>query len=1106
MSVEISELSGMRDPDGVSSMILHHLIVNTLAELPDGHLYSRLFDEEDEDQANNWIYLIEKFYYIVEIMIETPDPKSLELSWLDHRKQQILREVFNAGLISREYISGHMKVIWDQIIGERHFGEMMEYELPPVLIYVGMQLPDPDMTRPGPYHLGVLYPDEGLELIRHGLSYVTHNAHRAGRNAPWHFQKGRKQLLVEPPQPKRLENFTRIYPQPVVFEASEDDSWKVFPDIRVPDFRDIISELAANLVNRSHPQLRKMPYRQVITAWGGASKIAKRLYGYIDRDLRLLKGQKLSVELLNKVAVKQSGRSNLWLPNSGYVDYVTDDRDARYIRMYIGQAKVSDRRLMQHINDATRPLPQSLHIFIVHRGNGRRAMNFLKLWTVHDLDSMDEESAMILPNILEMAMCAAFQSLPQQVLETFFAPRTSRDHQYSGVGLNVLCPLYQGMRSLLKVRQETIAYLESSLDPQITMYPTFRARPRGPSLSVERWNGDIKIETWKEHIQLFRSALGIAGNGDDVFDAPATPPTEPPISGHQGAKEGLATAIAHITGEAIHEGFPVGNIAAKIGIVVTRCVVSMEEQSVPWGIRETGFTEGNCLLWLADPRRRNLTRRCQALGAESSKSLIQFHRHIIRHSGLRVIILDAEASDLIRPSIPPDLLNEFQLQWYCGTISGFVEKDDQGRLQRVYVQSPRPLASLLSCPGPATQTISEMFKFTAAMTGTHGIRPYYCASSSAVHQILKIYGEEQDGAPRITATDIPLAILAFLYRKGFRQPEDIQRLIDIGGYPSRGLLLLLVVLRRQPHHFGGSRSLQMAGSKRKVHRRGIFSSDEMRKVDCLLPVAMKLPPMGGDSQLSRKTLAHVAVECLAPLDGRVDNRELKDMIQLADEKEEELTETSVEDSNGYLDLEANDVGVDTPYIDIFPELDDDIDDMQPDHDIAISQSSKFPHSRTPRAPPDWRRNRENHRGILGDGVKYRGAWQPEKGGLVLHVLPDLAHVSITLKGKERRADYASEILVRAEVHPAKRHPNCWALDARDTDPGAKLAFVLDDGEGEKFINVEGEGNARKANTFVDWFSGCSLETIAGRPRRHLDTGKGNTVLCKSPHGARGPRT
>lgn len=39
-------------------------------------------------------------------------------------------------------------------------------------------------------------------------------------------------------------------------------------------------------------------------------------------------------------------------------------------------------------------------------------MNFLKLWSIYDIDSLDGESAVIFPNILEMSFSVAFQSLP----------------------------------------------------------------------------------------------------------------------------------------------------------------------------------------------------------------------------------------------------------------------------------------------------------------------------------------------------------------------------------------------------------------------------------------------------------------------------------------------------------------------------------------------------------------------------------------------------------------------------------------------------------------------------------------------------------------------
>jgi len=51
----------------------------------------------------------------------------------------------------------------------------------------------------------------------------------------------------------------------------------------------------------------------------------------------------------------------------GYVDYITDDRDYEYVRMYHGQA------IVEGCND-------SLHYFLLWPGNGHPTANFLGVW------------------------------------------------------------------------------------------------------------------------------------------------------------------------------------------------------------------------------------------------------------------------------------------------------------------------------------------------------------------------------------------------------------------------------------------------------------------------------------------------------------------------------------------------------------------------------------------------------------------------------------------------------------------------------------------------------------------------------------------------------
>lgn len=82
--------------------------------------------------------------------------------------------------------------------------------------------------------------------------------------------------------------------------------------------------------------------------------------------------------------------------------------------------------------------------------------------------------------------------------------------------------------------------------------------------------------------------------------------------------------------------------------------------------------------------------------------------------------------------------------------------------------------------------------------------------------------------------------------------------------------------------------------------------------------------------------------------------------------------------------------------------------------------------------------------------------------------------------------FARAVKLKAEIYSGKKHPNNWALDSRDTDPGAKLAFPAFYLGNERYIQNYGEANARKANTFMDWVSICSLELMKLRPRRHFD--------------------
>lgn len=91
------------------------------------------------------------------------------------------------------------------------------------------------------------------------------------------------------------------------------------------------------------------------------------------------------------------------------------------------------------------------------------------------------------------------------------------------------------------------------------------------------------------------------------------------ISTRFSAQEQLSIAVMGLTGERVRDEYPVGSAAAKIGIVLSSCMLRVEaterdEAHVPWGIRESGFDETACLLWFADPQERSLTKKIQNAG------------------------------------------------------------------------------------------------------------------------------------------------------------------------------------------------------------------------------------------------------------------------------------------------------------------------------------------------------------------------------------------------------------------------------------------------------------------------------------------------------------
>ncbi|KAL4952872.1 hypothetical protein BDW69DRAFT_14442 [Aspergillus filifer] len=472
------------------------------------------------------------------------------------------------------------------------------------------------------------------------------------------------------------------------------------------------------------------------------------------------------------------------------------------MRFYVGQSMEPIRRIMQHTAAASRQVPATLHYFILWKGDGRRAMYLLRLWTSWNQDDLDEEAYVIFTNLLEKSLAMAFQSLSLPDAETFFV--TVLGASYSNVGLNVLSPLYQGIGLRYHVRQVLTTETQTSRDPQIRMWSNYRDETKASTARVTRWQPGRVLVKWSECHDLFRSAIEKIGTAVEHIETDTPNQFDQKMSHYNLAREKLTADVTAMTNEHVRQEYPVGNPGAKIGILLSRCILrtdterSETESLVPWDIRESGFTDIVRLLWMADPREHSYTRESQTYekSVKVDIALVNSNREIVRNSGMKVFILDQGSASKYVISGSEGSLFPFQMDMYCGNLTGYLELDGSV-LKRDYLISSFSLM-LWANAGPSVQRVCEMFRLAAALTSTLGIRPYFTKNISATHQILRLYREENNGATKMTFSTLTPLLQTYLLIKGFRTPEDISRIEEIGGSLTRGLVLLLLTIQRTP--------------------------------------------------------------------------------------------------------------------------------------------------------------------------------------------------------------------------------------------------------------------------------------------------------------------
>ncbi|KAL3472126.1 hypothetical protein BJX99DRAFT_236161 [Aspergillus californicus] len=159
------------------------------------------------------------------------------------------------------------------------------------------------------------------------------------------------------------------------------------------------------------------------------------LLGWVDPHVRTLGDRFLRAELLGV----QARQGNLWGPNRGYVDIITDSRKNKYWRAYPGQSKDLLGRIKTHnraicagrkAHCTTMPLRRDK---IVEQQTGLSFGKCQSTLSYHASPGL----------VLEMTMCCAFQSLPGAILEVYYGP-SEDEKPYSNLGLNIIPPVFRG--------------------------------------------------------------------------------------------------------------------------------------------------------------------------------------------------------------------------------------------------------------------------------------------------------------------------------------------------------------------------------------------------------------------------------------------------------------------------------------------------------------------------------------------------------------------------------------------------------------------------------------------------------------------------------------
>jgi hypothetical protein len=500
----------------------------------------------------------------------------------------------------------------------------------------------------------------------------------------------------------------------------------------------------------------------------------------------------------------------LWDAEGGYLDYITDTRCIFYLRLYNGQATVLTKRIGHDLDMMASGDASSLHYYVKSIGGKYREANFLRAFRIPD-SVTNQEDRKLLKNLLELEMCLALRTLPYQTLMQWLPPG-SPEVKFPSVHLNIANPLDTGMFQSASGRQNSRNLLLGSVDPEVRRWPVVRAEQfKGKQDRNSTWTECYPpraayVSKFDDTIQANAHILGKV----EPFDSELEVPFDKSFQ-LDDCLQNCEDKLSQYLGRAVTLVRPFGRLRNRIAIITSGAShgssdapirssnPTLQDQFVPYGLREMGLNADNTLIWPFNLRQSGKSRPDEMSTEVAATEAAYFEgvsSSLIAASSARFILIcdgieQRHVFERLQGLSPPIEIT------LCNHKAVLRIQVDKNLIQRVFAVIPDPKRLTRDGVWRSTQKFAQIVRLATILTKIEGINYNFFENNRSYGCILRAIAEEKTSGPRLTIQLLDPGLRQWLARKGFQTNDDIEELTKLVGSLADGLLVLLCCLPRQ---------------------------------------------------------------------------------------------------------------------------------------------------------------------------------------------------------------------------------------------------------------------------------------------------------------------